>query len=165
MISRLTKFVLFVMFLISPFFAHYLHAQPLARNELFAELALKPSDISPSKVSQFYSKWKGVKYKWGGTSLAGIDCSALTREAFKKLHITLPRTTTEQIKHGTVVEKSNLKLGDLVFFKSTPTQRHVGIYIGNGQFMHASSSKGVTISSLDNPYWMEHYELSKRIVS
>ncbi|WP_255459318.1 C40 family peptidase [Buttiauxella sp. A111] len=116
-------------------------------------------------MSKFYSKWKGVKYKWGGTSMAGIDCSAFTREAFKKLHISLPRTTTEQIKHGTEVQKSNLKIGDLVFFKTTPQQRHVGIYVGNGKFMHASSSKGVTISSLDNPYWVEHYELSKRITS
>lgn len=165
MISRLTKFVLFVMFLISPYFARYIHAAPLARNDLFAELALRPSDISHSKVSDFYKKWKGVQYKWGGTSMAGIDCSALTREAFKKLHISLPRTTTEQIKHGTEVAKSNLKTGDLVFFKTTPRQRHVGIYVGNGKFMHASSSKGVTISSLDNTYWVEHYELSKRIVS
>lgn len=165
MISHLIKIILFSLFLISPFFAHYIHAEPLESNRLFAELSLRPSDISQTKVSDFYNKWKGVKYKWGGSSKAGIDCSALTQVAFKKLHINLPRTTTQQIKQGTVVEKEELKVGDLVFFKTTPQQRHVGIYVGKGKFMHASTSKGVTISELDNQYWLAHYELSKRVTS
>lgn len=52
-----------------------------------------------------------------------------------------------------------------MFFKTTPQQRHVGIYIGHGRFMHASSSKGVTVSSLDNPYWVQRYEMSRRVLS
>lgn len=112
-----------------------------------------------------YSHWKGTKYKFGGTTLRGVDCSALMQHLFDDaLNKQLPRTTSKQIKHGRQVSKQNLKPGDLVFFKTTPTERHVGVYVGNKQFIHASRTKGVTISSLENPYWVDRYETARRLL-
>ncbi|NXZ87730.1 C40 family peptidase [Serratia fonticola] len=77
----------------------------------------------------------------------------------------LPRSTGEQMKLGSRVAKSELDTGDLVFFKTSPRQRHVGVYIGESEFVHASTSMGVTVSSLDNQYWGARYELARRINS
>lgn len=109
-----------------------------------------------------YNDWKGTRYRLGGESKKGIDCSAFTQTVFlDSLGINLPRSTTGQKKIGIKISKSELKKGDLVFFRKN---RHVGIYIGNGQFMHASSSQGVTISSLDETYWMRTYTQSRRVL-
>ncbi len=111
-----------------------------------------------------YSNWKGTQYHWGGTTHDGVDCSSLMQQIFNdSMHKQLPRTTFEQIKGGQKVSKDNLKPGDLVFFKTRPDTRHVGVYIGDHQFIHASRLQGVTISSLDNEYWVEHYETARRL--
>lgn len=131
------------------------------------------SKVSNSKISEHvkaelltkYSHWQGTQYKLGGTTRRGIDCSALMQHFFDDaLNKPLPRTTSLQIKHGREVGKENLKPGDLVFFKTTPTDRHVGVYVGNKQFIHASQIKGVTISSLDSPYWGDRYETARRLL-
>lgn len=115
--------------------------------------------------SNFYKEWKGVRYKYGGNSKNGIDCSAFIQRAYKKtLNIKIPRTTLLQSRIGKNIKKSNLELGDLVFFKTGKNSRHVGIYIENGEFMHASAKKGVTISKLDNIYFNKHYWKSQRII-
>jgi cell wall-associated NlpC family hydrolase len=115
--------------------------------------------------SAFYKEWRGVKYKFGGNSKKGIDCSAFIQKAYKKtLDIKIPRTTLLQSKIGKNIKKSQLKLGDLVFFKTGRNSRHVGIYMENGKFMHASSKRGVTISKLDNIYFNKHYWKSQRII-
>ncbi|WP_459176672.1 C40 family peptidase [Ewingella americana] len=111
-----------------------------------------------------YSNWKGTQYHWGGTTHAGVDCSSLMQQIFNdSMHKQLPRTTFQQIKNGEKVRKENLKPGDLVFFKTEPDIRHVGVYIGDHQFIHASKSHGVTISSLDDQYWINHYETARRL--
>src|SRR5471032_2538772 len=111
-----------------------------------------------------YSHWEGTQYRLGGTTHRGVDCSSLMQQIFNdSLHKRLPRTTFEQIKGGQKVSKDNLKPGDLVFFKTRPDTRHVGVYIGDHQFIHASRLQGVTISSLDNEYWVEHYETARRL--
>jgi len=107
-----------------------------------------------------------VRYKFGGTSNKGVACSGLTYLVFRKFNIYLPRTTNEQSKIGKSVEKSDLKKGDFVFFykkiKSIPT--HLGIYIGNNKFIHASNSKNkVMISDLDETYFKNHFHSAKRI--
>lgn len=123
----------------------------------------KSKNIKAALLSQ-YSRWKGTQYHWGGTTHRGVDCSALMQHIFNdSLHTELPRTTFEQIKNGTKVNKNNLKPGDLVFFKTTPGDRHVGVYIGDDQFIHASKIQGVTISSLTNQYWVDHYETARRL--
>lgn len=111
-----------------------------------------------------YSNWKGTQYHWGGTTHGGVDCSALMQQIFNdSMHKKLPRTTFQQIKNGQKVSKDNLKPGDLVFFKTQPDTRHVGVYIGDHEFIHASKSQGVTISSLDSQYWVDHYETARRL--
>lgn len=114
--------------------------------------------------SNFYKEWKGVKYKFGGNSKKGIDCSAFIQKAYKTLNIKIPRTTLLQSRIGKNIKKSQLKSGDLVFFKTGKNSRHVGIYLENGKFMHSSSKRGVTISKLDNIYFNKHYWKSQRII-
>ena len=111
-------------------------------------------------------KYIGVPYVWGGSTPSGFDCSGLVQYVFKQHGITLNRTTKTQYQHGTFVAKSNLQPGDLVFFQNTYTTgiSHVGIYIGSGEFIHASSSQGVTISSLSNSYWSSHYYGARRVL-
>ena len=113
--------------------------------------------------SQFHD-WESVQYELGGLSKKGIDCSGFVYVTYRiKLGITLPRTTKLQSTTGRVVVQSHLKAGDLVFFKTGLSTRHVGMYIENRQFLHVSSSKGVIISSLDNPYWSKKYWKSTRV--
>ena len=121
--------------------------------------------ITKSQVLKHYAQWEGVKYKFGGTGKTGIDCSAFTQKIYKNFDFQLPRTTKEQIKLGKDVRKHELEFGDLVFFKTSNASRHVGIYIGDHNFIHASSTFGVTTSSLHNTFWSKKYEKSKRIIS
>jgi lipoprotein Spr len=117
-----------------------------------------------SKILSQYAKWKGTQYRWGGQSRSGIDCSALMQKIFRgSLQMELPRTTGEQIKNGYRVTQHELKAGDLVFFRTSPDERHVGVYIGKDKFIHASKSQGVTVSVLSDSYWQAHYETARRI--
>ncbi|MBP7742145.1 MAG: C40 family peptidase [Aliarcobacter sp.] len=116
------------------------------------------------ELYDFYTQWEGVKYKLGGESKSGIDCSAFIKKAFEeKLNLEMPRTTTLQSQVGKEINKNELEVGDLVFFR-TGRSRHVGIYIEDGNFMHASTSNGVTISNLDNSYFNKNYWKAQRII-
>jgi len=107
-----------------------------------------------SRILDQYQKWKGTHYQWGGTTHRGVDCSALMQHLFSDAaHLELPRTTSEQIHRGVQVAQYRLKVGDLVFFQTGPNRKHVGVYIGDSQFIHASSSQGVTVSTLTDNYW------------
>ena len=113
----------------------------------------------------FYNDWKNVRYKMGGSSRTGIDCSAFTQKAFKeKFGIELPRTTLTQVNVGVEVKKSDLKMGDLVFFKTSKVNKHVGIYMGNGDFLH-SSIKGIQFTKLDKPFYKDAYWTARRIMN
>jgi len=107
----------------------------------------------------------GVKYVFGGTTPAGFDCSGFVQYVFAKNGITLPRVSRDQFKVGSSVSFSNLQPGDLVFFSlaKNGVVDHEGIYIGNGQFINAASSKGVTIYTL-GPYWKSAYVGAKRVL-
>jgi len=118
-----------------------------------------------NQLKSFYKEWRGVRYKWGGSTKRGIDCSAFVQKAYKNsFNLKLPRTTKYQHKVGKYINKNSLRLGDLVFFKTGWDSRHVGIYLDNGRFMHASTSKGVIISSLNNRYYKKHYWKAKRVL-
>ncbi len=107
----------------------------------------------------------GVPYVFGGTSPYGFDCSGYVQYVFAKSGISLPRTADVQYEVGTPISTTDLVTGDLVFFSTyTYGASHVGIYVGDGQFIHASSSRGVTIDSLGSSYWSSHYIGARRIL-
>jgi len=115
-------------------------------------------------LMDFYKHWEGVRYKYGGNSKNGIDCSAFTQKVFKqKFNLDIPRTTRTQVKVGQTINKDQLKQGDLIFFKTGKIDRHVGIYIGDGKFMHASI-KGVKVTNLNKPFYQKTYWTSKRVL-
>jgi len=108
----------------------------------------------------------GLKYQPGGTGINGMDCSAFVQKVFQIFGIDLPRTVREQFQVGFEVAREALQMGDLVFFKpgKTPRPTHVGIYIGNGQFIHISLQKQrVKIDSLESRYFSVRFVAAKRI--
>ncbi len=122
---------------------------------------------TPNNLSKLYAQYKaykGTPYRLGGTSKHGIDCSGFAQLTFRnKFNIHLERTTREQIKMGYKISKSALRSGDLVFFKTSWRSLHVGIYLEDSKFLHASTSQGVTISNLNEGYWRNKYIQSRRI--
>lgn len=119
------------------------------------------------RVVVFAKKMLNIPYRFGGSSFMGIDCSGYVQKVFGFLNIPLPRSAREQFKVGEPVSKEELNIGDLVFFRTYASfPSHVGIYLGNNLFIHASSkSKKVTIDSLDTPYYLKRFIGAKRIVS
>jgi len=113
--------------------------------------------------------WRGTPYKIGGTSKNGIDCSAFVRAMYSEVfRMDLPRTAEEQETLGAKVDRSRLQTGDLVFFRTQGMgpffkSRHVGVYLGGGEFAQASGKLGVTITRLDNAYWTKKYEGARRL--
>ncbi|SEO85223.1 C40 family peptidase [Propionispora vibrioides] len=123
-------------------------------------------DSSGANIVNTAQKYMGVPYVWGGETPSGWDCSGFTRYVMKENGINLPRTAAEQFAVGTPVNKTNLQAGDLVFFTTyKPGASHVGFYMGNGKFIHASSAaKQVTISELADEYYTSHYIGARRYV-
>lgn len=110
----------------------------------------------------------GVPYVSGGTSRWGFDCSGYTQYVFNQVGLTIDRTVWDQMDEGIIVAKEDLQCGDLVIFSYTGENggfaSHIGIYVGNDQVIHASSSRGVTISDLNSAYYVTHYQCARRII-
>ncbi|NPA53778.1 MAG: C40 family peptidase [Aquificae bacterium] len=107
----------------------------------------------------------GIRYRFGGSSIRGIDCSAFVQRVYALAGIKIPRTARAQAELGITVNREDLKPGDLLFFQTyAKYPSHVGIYIGNGKMIHASSaSKRVIISDIDKDYYLRHFLFAKRI--
>lgn len=111
--------------------------------------------------------WVGVPYRGGGDSKRGTDCSGFTYQVYRKVYRTqIPRNTEELKAACSKVSKRNLREGDLLFFASNRSRKkvaHVGIYLKNGKFIHASTSKGVIVSRLNEDYYTKHWLTGGRI--
>lgn len=111
-----------------------------------------------------YSNWAGTRHKLGGTGVNGVDCSSFIQTLFQdKFKLQLPRSSREQMSMGERVELADLRSGDLLFFRTGPTRRHVGVYVGDNQFMHVSTRAGVEIARLLSPYWQRHFITARRV--
>ena len=144
--------------LISDFFI--LSPQKYAINKQNVPKQKNSKDVRDDLVESAQD-YLGVPYKWGGTSESGFDCSGLTRAVYRLNGISLPRTSFDQYDDGTAINKSKLQKGDLVFFITNKGRRvnHVGIYIGNNEFIHApSKGKMVGKAKLDSNYWSKAYK-------
>lgn len=124
------------------------------------------STVSGSEILAEARKHIGVRYVSGGASPSGFDCAGLVYYVLNQLGYSAYRTPVDQYKHGTYVAKADLKAGDLVFFAGTGASgiSHVGIYAGDGQFLHAPNSRStVSYSDLTSGYWSDHYYGARRI--
>ncbi|WP_294592183.1 NlpC/P60 family protein [uncultured Bacteroides sp.] len=127
-------------------------------------------DIGIEDNHQLYinsAEWIGTPYRGGGDSKRGTDCSGLVSQLYKKVYRTrLSRSTDEQLKESNKISRRNLREGDLVFFTSPSSRKkvaHVGIYLKNGKFIHASTSQGVIVSNLNEKYYTQHWLRGGRI--
>lgn len=122
---------------------------------------------SPDEMQRLIQKangFLGVRYRLGGTSKRGIDCSALVQKVYRNFNVNLPRVARDQSEVGVEVDLDELAEGDLVFFNTNRSFGHVGIYIGNNKFIHASSrSRRVRIDSLGHPFYQERFQRAVRI--
>lgn len=126
---------------------------------------LPPHRGKGSGIRGVAESYLGTPYRFGGQSRSGIDCSGFVQKVFRDaLQIQLPRNSAAMSRHGKAVSKGSLKPGDLVFFKGFLFIDHVGIYMGDGYFIHSQSGIGVTYTRLDAPYFGAHYAGAKRVL-
>jgi len=117
-----------------------------------------------SALYEQYQEWQGVPYRAGGESRRGVDCSAFMQLTFREqFAMQLPRDADSQAHVGKSISSRQLRPGDLVFFNIGRSTRHVGVMVDNNKFLHASSSKGVMISDLNQPYWQRYYWQARRL--
>ena len=149
----------------------YVSSQYLSATKPSSSETTTPSTgSSVDAVLNFANKLLGKPYVWGAEGPSSFDCSGFTYYVYKNAAgITLPRVSADQSKYGTTVSKSNLRAGDLVFFDTSGANNgavsHVGIYIGGGQMIHCSSSKGQVIkTSMETNYWVNAFVTAKRVL-
>lgn len=136
------------------------------QNMILTELSHAEQIAYKTSLINSYQTWAGTPYRYMGNSSDGIDCSAFVRQVYKgALGVHLPRTTLGQVKLGVAVDKENLQVGDLVFFKTGKNERHVGIYLNDNQFISATGSRGVAMSDLSHSYWVKNYWQARRPIS
>lgn len=132
------------------------------------DMEVSRSDNSSSivrRIVQSSLRYQGIPYVFGGTTPNGFDCSGFTRYVFAQAGIYLPRSADEQYEVGRSVSYSRLQSGDLVYFTTYESgASHVGIYLGNGQFISATSSRGIAIARLDSGYWGDRYIGARRVL-
>ena len=138
-------------------------AQTSLKQTSSIQLSSHPSNVR-AKIVLYSKSLLGIRYRYGGSSKNGFDCSGFTSYVYRKIGINIERTANNQAKHGKYVPRNKLQPGDLIFFDTNGGEKkyinHVGIYIGNNNFIHASSStksKVVKVSSLSNSFYSKAY--------
>ena len=117
------------------------------------------------RIIQFSMQYLGVPYVFGGTTANGFDCSGFTRHVYRAIGLNLPRTADDQFEFGRPVAYSRLQPGDMVFFTTYASgASHSGIYIGDGKFISATSSRGIAIDSMNSSYWGQRYVGARRVM-
>jgi cell wall-associated NlpC family hydrolase len=133
-----------------------------------AELKLDTGRKKPKQIIRTAERYLGTPHCMGGTTKKCLDCSGLTYLSFTANKIDIPRRSQDQARYGKIIlNKNELKKGDLVFFTKSYNSpdyiTHVGIYLGNSRFIHASTSKGVIITEIQNPWWSERFVFGTRV--
>lgn len=122
-------------------------------------------DLVTKLLYKEYKKWYHTPYKYGGTSSCGIDCSAIVQRIYKDAFgMKIPRTTAQQKHIGILVRNRAFHAGDILLFKTSYNTLHSAIYLERGNFIHASSKYGVTLSNIHNPYWRANYLEARRVL-
>lgn len=129
-------------------------------------LPSRSSNLNSKNIINYAKKYIGTKYAYGGSGPGAFDCSGFTRYIMGKFGIDLPHSAREQFSYGMVVSRSDLKQGDLIYFATSGRNgiSHVGIYMGDGYFIHASL-QGVMISSLNHSYYSSRYVAATRLIT
>jgi cell wall-associated NlpC family hydrolase len=121
--------------------------------------------VPPSVWKEEADKWMGTQYRSGGMDHRGIDCSGLTWQIYRAVAgVTLPHNAAKQFAVGIPVAPDTLRAGDLVFFGTEGSITHVGVFLGGGQFVHASTHQGVIVTSMKDPYYARRFFGAKRVV-
>lgn len=118
----------------------------------------------PDTIISYAKEYIGVPYRGGGQTPRGFDCSGYVQYVFKNFGINLPRTAAEQYSAGSKVDKQEAEPGDIVAFKTGKYISHSGIYLGGSKFISSTSSHGVAITSINDPYWSDHFLGFSRIL-
>ena len=114
--------------------------------------------LQDNRLLEHVDEWYGTRYRYGGTTKSGIDCSAFVQAVYlSAFALSLPRTARDQYHNSRIISATEMKTGDLVFFNTTGGISHVGIYLQNNKFIHASTSQGVTISDMFDPYYLRRF--------
>ncbi|MFD2563976.1 C40 family peptidase [Aquimarina rubra] len=134
------------------------------------KVVTNPKNKKIKSIINYAKAFEGTRYKYGGTTKKGMDCSGLVYTSFKKGEVVLPRTSRAMSTQGDKISLENVAIGDLLFFKTNKNKNvinHVGLVVATGrriEFIHASTSKGVTISSLEERYWNKCFTQARRIL-
>ncbi|MFA6011079.1 MAG: NlpC/P60 family protein [Desulfobacteraceae bacterium] len=132
----------------------------------------QPFEMDETELSQTqsvilkeFNVWKGTPYRMGGNTMRGVDCSGFVKHIYNKLFsLDVPRSSREFMSTGQRIDKDELKPGDLIVFSPRSYPSHVGIYIGNNKFIHASRNRGVSMADLDQRYWKKAFRMARRLI-
>ena len=133
-------------------------------NGAIIDIESGPSGAVQQALLSQLDEWRGTPYQLGGSSKRGVDCSAFVQTTLaERFQMRVPRNTEQQVQAGFALDSSQIEPGDLVFFRTGRNSNHVGVYVGSRWFLHASTSVGVTLNSLDDPYWRRRYWTARRV--